>query len=398
MKKILYALCLSSCALLYPFDHLTSVPITSAETYNERNVEFQLTNTGSSSSDLTNVVTSINSLSDSQQRNALNKLSGEQFANIIQINQVASQQFMRRMYDTVRFDSLGLQCGQNCDQFRIWSAIGGGQATLRKSHHSKGFKLDNANFAVGVLKPLNFCFLKSWLTVGAAVSYERDNIRFDQGGKDNLGENWQGALYYMWNNCHFYSFSATILGNDFIRIKRPINFGTTPVTTIHRRARSRARITQWTSYSEIGMNLNYNCLYFQPFLGIEYASYRRHALSEHHAHSVSLHIRGKSVCATIGRAGVHLTMNLPCWNLLLSGDLAYRYRFNLHRETIRANFKECGSEYRVRGVRLTRNGVEGALNLSKCFCDCWQAYLEVAGEKWSRYSAWNVSGGLNFTW
>ena len=148
----------------------------------------------------------------------------------------------------------------------------------------------------------------------------------------------------------------------------------------------------------MGLNLNCSCLYVQPFVGIEYAFYRRHALSEHHSRDVGLHIRGKNVSASIGRLGVHLTTNLPCWDLFLTGDLAWRYRFNFLQERIKARFQEFGHEFRIKGARQKPNGIEGAINIAKCFCNCWQAYVEVAGEKWDRYSAWNVSGGVGLTW
>ena len=230
-------------------------------------------------------------------------------------------------------------------------------------------------------------FLNSWLTVGLAGSYERDNIHFNLSGRGRAN-NWQGAFYYMWNNCHFYSFSATILGSDCIRIRRPVI----------NRIRSRARITQWTSYSEVGLNLNCNCFYIQPFVGFEYAFYRRHALSEHRTNSLGLHVRGKNVSATISRLGLHLTTGLPWWGLFVSGDIAWRCRLNFLQERIKTYFKDFGSEFRVKGVHQKPHGIEGALNIAKCFCDRWTTYVEVAGERWSRYSAWNVSGGLGVNW
>lgn len=393
MKKIiktLLTISFGACALFYPQEKLMS-ELTTAETYNERNVQYHL-NHIVTDPDAAFVIAYLNTLDPSTQRAALNDLSGEQYANLIQSNQAASQQFMRRMYDSVRYESLGLCCGQNCDQWRVWSALGGGQVFQRKSYGAKGFRMDDVNVAFGVEKPLNFCFLNSWLTIGAAGSYESDDLHFNQGGHGK-GNNWQGAIYYMWNNCRYYSFSATILGTDCIKIRRPIDFG-----FIDRRTHSRTRITQWTSYSEIGLNYNCSCLYIQPFFGIEYAFYRRHALSEHHADALNLHIRGKNVSATIGRLGVHLTTSLPCWDLFLSGDLAWRWRFNFLQERIRARFREFGGEFRIKGPHQKSNGVEGALVLGKNFCDCWQAYVEVAGERWERYAAWNVSGGLSVTW
>lgn len=393
MKKTLltlFTICLSSCAIISPFDKLFS--INSAVTYNERHVEKQL-NGQFLPQEVTDIVADISLRSRSEQRRLLNDLSGEQYANLIQTNQVSSQQFMRRMFDAVRYDSLGLHCGQNCDPFKFWSAIGGGQAFLRSSHGAKGFRLSDFNIAVGAQKPLNFCFMNSWLTVGLAADYEYDDIRFRRRGHGK-GNNWQGAFYYMWNNCRFYSFSATILGSDCIKVRRHIN-----LRFFHRNPRSKARITQWTSYSEAGLNLQCRCVYVQPFLGVEYAFYRRHALSEKRRfHFLNLHVRGKNVSATIGRLGVHLTTALPCWDLFLSGDLAWRFKFNFLQERIKAHFREFGREFRIKGPHQKTNGVEGALYLSKCFCERWQTYIELAGERWDRYSAWNLAGGVELVW
>ncbi len=102
--------------------------------------------------------------------------------------------------------------------------------------------------------------------------------------------------------------------------------------------------------------------------------------------------------ATIGRLGVHLTTNLPWWGLFMSADLAWRCRFNFLQERFKAHFKDFGSEFRIKGPHQKPHGIEGALNIAKCFCDRWETYVEVAGEKWSRYSAWNVSGGVSVAW
>lgn len=385
----LFTVCLSTCALLYPWGNLSSA--ISADTYNERHVLHQLSSP-ILPLEVSVAVAELNTLSPSEQRHVLNDLSGEQYTNLIQANQVASQQFMRRMYQPVRYDSLGLHCGQNCDQIQVWTAIGGGQSFQRNSHGAKGYRLYDYNIAFGAQKPLNFCFLNSWLTVGVAGSYERDHIRFKEDGHGR-GNNWQGAIYYMWNNERFYSFSATIIGTDCVRVRRPIEFGTFDL-----KAKGKARITQWTSYSEVGLNLCCESFYIQPFVGVEYAAYRRHALSEKHAAPFNLHVRGKYVSATIGRVGAHLTTNLPWWGLYLTADAAWRFRFNFLQERIQANFREFGSRFRVKGVHQKPHGVEGAINIAKTFCDCWQTYVEVAGEKWDRYSAWNVSGGVTLAW
>lgn len=394
MKKIVNSMlcCLAACAVLYPMGEV-SAAITSAKTYNERHVQRQL-NSLIVPLEIGLVNAALALLPVDEQRKALSDMSGEQYANVIQTNQTASQHFMRRMYDSVRFDTLGLQCGQNCDNLcDSWLAIGGGQSFQRNSHGAKGYRNSDFNITLGATKPLNFCLFDSWLTVGLAANYQRDWIKFKQGGRGHA-DNWQGALYYMWNNECFYSFSATILGSDCIRVRRPIDIN----NIFSFKARSKVRITQWTSYSEIGLNYNWDCIYIQPFAGIEYAFYRRHALSEHGADSLNLHVRGKNVSATIGRFGVHLTTNLPCWDVLLAADLAWRTRFNFLQERIHGNFEDFGSRFRIKGPHQKSNGFEGSLLASKCFCDLVQTYVEFSGEVWDRYYAYNITLGANLAW
>lgn len=124
----LFNICLGTCAFFYPLEEINAV-ITSAETYNERHVANQLnialTELPLLPPALAAELLLINALPASAQRAVLNDLSGEQYANLVQANQVDSQQFMRRMYDAVRFDSLGLCCGQNCNEFDTWASVGG---------------------------------------------------------------------------------------------------------------------------------------------------------------------------------------------------------------------------------------------------------------------------------
>jgi outer membrane autotransporter protein len=393
MKKTsitLLNICLGVSALFYPTDKVSAV-ITGAQTYNERHTQDALNSPllAPTAIGIENAI--ISAQSADQQRDTLNDISGEQYANIIQSNQIASQQFMRRMYEPVRYDSLGLRCGQNCDEWNVWGAVGGGQAELKNSKSAKGYKLNDWNVAFGAQKPINFCMFDSWLTVGVAGYYERDDIKFRQNGRGH-GDNWQGGLYYMWNNDRFYSFAATIIGTDKVHVKRHIN-------SLELTARGRARTTQWTSYSEIGYNLCYNCIYVQPFAGIEYAWYRRHGLTEHGASPLNLHVRGKEFSSTIGRFGVHLTANLPYWDgILVSGDLAWRTRFNFLTERFQASFRHFSHpRFRIHGAHVKPNGFEGSLTLAKCFCDYYQGYVQIEGQAWDRYSTWDLSAGVNAT-
>jgi outer membrane autotransporter protein len=389
MKKsvmTLFNICLGVSAMLCPFGNASA-----ADTHNQRNVRDALDIAALTSPELAADAALIASLPPANQAIALDSLSGEQFANVIQINQVSSQQFMRRMYDSVRYETLGLNCGQNCDEYSVWGAIGGGEASQKSSHGAKGYRLDDWNISFGAYKPIDFCFLDSWLTVGVAGSYERDDVRFKNHGRGH-NDNWQGAIYTSWICQDFYSFSANIIGAAQNFIKRPVSI----VTGSVQHARSRARSTQWTSYSEIGYNLCWDCLYIQPFAGIEYAWYRRHALSEHGAAEKNLHIRGRDTSATTGRFGVHLTTNLPTWGILVSGDLAYRARFSFLREHFKGSFEGHNHpRFHIHGPSQKPSGFEGALTFAKCFCDTYHGYIEIAGEQWSRYSAWNLSGGIS---
>lgn len=389
--KTLLTICLSSCTLVCPLGNLMSASF-SASTYNERHVAQQWNSTSTVAADEALVIDNLSNLSSKEQREALNDFSGEQYANLIQPNQTASQTFIRRMYQPILNDSLGLQCGENCDEYRAWGAVGGGQSRLHNSHGAKGYRMDNFNITFGAQKPLNLNFLNSWLTVGIAGSYEKDHIHFKQNGRGK-GNNWQGAIYYMWNNPHFYSFSGTILGADCVRVKRSIDVG-----NLTRKAKGKARVSEWASFTELGLNLGYENFYVQPFARLEHASYRRHALSEHGAQSLNLHVRGKNISASVGYLGTHLSTNLPWWELHLNADAAWKYRFNLLQERFQAHFKNLGSQFRIKGVHQKTSGFEGSVNIAKTFYNCWQGYVEFSGEVWDRFSAWNLAGGVTVTW
>ena len=365
-----------------------------ARTSNEQNVANQIDSIKNPTPAEIALLDSIASLSFDQIRNALNQLSGEQYTSLIDLSEITGRRFLRELYDPIRFNALNREyrdpCGESTS-LEVWTDFQGGRDFLRGDSNSKGFSGHHYDYAIGAQQ----YYGQDW-TFGMAANYEHDELTFALGGNAQLNTG-QAAIYGAYNRSFFYLLSDLVVGYSSCSVKRRIVFGTTDLT-----ARGNGHIYQGVAYAEGGINLHGSGFLVQPFVGVEVGSYRFSEINETGTGVVDLTIHGHSVVSPFSRLGLHVTTEQPlsgiCDAIYLSLDVAWLHRFRRDDGNIHVLFQDFGSEFVIDGTHLRRGGFEGALQLSHPFCDIYNLYVEISGQRWDRFATLAGTVGIQAVW
>ena len=85
-------------------------------------------------------------------------------------------------------------------------------------------------------------------------------------------------------------------------------------------------------------------------------------------------------------------------NLSLSIDLAWQYRHTSLGNSIRERFDLFGTPFVIKGLPLCRSSIDAAATITAVVGKNWEIFIDAAGERWSKASAYNFLGGVKFTW
>jgi fibronectin-binding autotransporter adhesin len=376
-----------------------------ANSNNRKKVAEKLDDITKPNDEQTSFINKLLSIPHDEIRDALDLMSGEQYANLILANQRSTQQFMRRLFNPVRNASFSEECNQLCcNEFKVWTDIGGGKSFQKGGKKANGYEMQNFNVTLGAHRSMNDWFMESgWLqfvpskclsgwTVGAAVSYDHQSLDFNLGGDSTLHTT-QGALYALVTGEWYYAFMNVILGYNTGKLNRPLKFG-----EIDYAAHSKPKIFQAAASYEFGLNEIYYCnTCIQPFGSIETGHYNFSNIKESGAHPVNLKVKSQNLNLTNSRLGLHITSVSDIdssWEFAL--DLAWNHLFKFHNR-LKESF-EFGEKFSVKGPKPGLNGLEAAFTIFKNIDNYMQVYADVMGERWKNYSNFDLSLGLSINW
>ena len=287
------------------------------------------------------IIDTIMDLSDSNATRAFQQLSAQQYTNILTLAEMTNQQFIRRLYDPLRSIVTDHNCYDDCwccsccdcgywdcrnrdcsccdcgycdsDCGESWIEAGAARSFFKGNECVRGSKSKGYQITFGHQKRLDRCW-----TVGAAGSYEHDNISYNLSGRNKVNT-FFGALYGLYRPCSYYVLGDLAFGYSNQRLKRHIDIGSIRCTT-----RGKPKVFSSTLYVEAGKDIDCQCrfLLIQPFVGLDASYYRRNRVHEHGISPLNMQISDKSYGTLHSRLGVHLTTHrLRC--LVVSVDLAW---------------------------------------------------------------------------
>ena len=380
--------------LTYDLQHVYLTLLTdiasAAETSNQIAVANQLDSITDPTTEQSLVLSTLVDLSPSEIQAALDDLGGFQHTFDAITTIMINRQFIRRLYDPLRSIVTTVPdccCAPRCDDFTVWLESGGTFTHINKNQYTTHFKSDGYEITGGIQK--TFC--SDW-TLGVAGSYENDQFHFTEHAGNGNSSTWLVGLYGLYRPSIFYGLVDFAFGQSNNSLYRHIHVG-----DLYYKAHSKPKISQFTFYGEVGVDLPWKTILLQPFFGVEAGAYRRNHITEYQPEGFGLSVHSKDFNQTSIRLGVHLTADI-CDVVDISLDVAWDRYLSGNHNSITDEFESFGTADRIKGVDLNVNSVDYALTLSTLLCDRWRLYVEGSGETWSNANQYNVLGGFTFSW
>lgn len=355
-------------------------------------------------SEIFSAIDGILALSDPDAQFVLDQLSAQQYTNILLNAELTSQQFIRRLYDPIRsivssncrfVPNCGCcSCFCNCCNYgfpnscaQTWIEAGAERSRFKRRDHIHGFNSKGYEITFGQQYQLD----NIW-TVGAAGSYQHDQIHYKLGGKGKA-ETFFGGLYGLYRPEQFYILSDLAFGYGRQKVKRHIDIGATRHV-----AKSKPNVFSSTLYVEAGLNFDCPChLMVQPFVGIDLSYFRRSRIHEHGSSLFNMIVSRKSYRTAHSRLGVHLTtQGIRCF--VVSVDFAWQYRIAGQGHSIHERFADFGNAFTISGARLRRSSFDGAINLTIPIRKHCELFVELSGQKWQRATTYSALAGVKIAW
>ncbi len=359
-----------------------------AFTRNQRSVARQIDDIFDPSSGLQDVLQNLVTLSPDRLNEALDQLSGEQYAALFQISQLSNRRFLRDLYGPLLFGRPFQDdcCIRNCcDDIEIWQTVHYGRSFLKGNHEAHGFKDRSIDATLGVQLAIDDC-----LKAGIAVFYENDHVNFNLDGRARVNVI-RGALYGIYQNECLYGLANAVFGYSHFNVKRDIEFA-----DIERRAHAVPKVYDTSFYFEGGLNYAVTeCLKLQPFFGAEGGYYWHNHFEENGAHSLDLEAKRKLLWAFNTRLGLRATTTVSC-DIVLSADVAWLHWYSQDDNKIRLRFEEFGRSFNIRGPKQKRDAVDGSIYIGKRFCDSLTLFARAFGERSENFSSYNAEIGFDF--
>jgi len=363
-----------------------------AITRNQRAVAGQIDNlTGATAAQL-QLINAIANLPQGAARDALTSLSGYQHTFDLLTTGIINRQFIRRLYDPLRFivtrtpDCCCDPCC--CNEFSIWLEGGGSQTHISGNRNAPGLNLNGWELTLGLQD--TFC---QNFTVGVAGSFDHENYHFKNNNGSGHSDTWFVGAYGLYRPTCFYGLLDFAWGFSSNDLSRRIHLGGFSTHAI-----SHPNTHQFTFYGELGVDFCACNLLIQPFFGVETNLYRRRHVREHNSNNWGLNVRQREHNNTYLRVGSHFTntCQLP-GNIDISVDLAWNGRLNCGNNKVRVQFNDFGTPFNVRGIKLD-SSVDYAITLSTDYCCCWRFYLQGSGETWNHAQEFGYLAGIEYKW
>lgn len=376
--------------LRYDAKHVYLILGTDFEAYgdtdNQRNTAEQIDSIRNPSEELQAFLQGLITLTPSQLRDALDELSGVQYASLFPTLQQASERFYRGINLPIR---LG-QCGCNpdpCQCVEVWGDIQYGRSCTKKDSNAHGYKGQNISGFIASQVKASPC-----VNLGAALFYENDIIRSNLNGKTRM-DTVMGSLFGSVQACNCYFLTDFIGGYSHNNVSRHIDFSDVDINP-----RGHPRIYNFTSYTEVGCTTpSCWCMCWQPFIGAELGYYHLNKFKEGSGNPVGLEGKSQDYKSCDSFVGVRLK-TAGIWGVDFAAEVSWQHRYNTSGNKIKLEFQDFGDAFNIKGPKQTRDAVVLSLLSSFNICNDIRILAEAYGEKWEKYGNYSFGLGLDVKW
>ena len=359
---------------------------TIATTYNEQQVANQLVTIANPTAEELAVMTTLMALPSTQQSQALDQMSAQQYATLLISSEQSTRSFLRRLYDPLRPFTTGALCPCHCG-VDVWGMGGWERSSYGDETNADGFISTGYEVSLGG----QICLQPQWV-VGAGITYEKGYFDYHVGGT-GTGHTILGAIYALYRPERFYVMADLVMGGSKQSIHRPIEIG-----SIHYRKYGKPVMFQSALYVESGVDCWYENMLFQPFIGLECGYYDRFRFREKNSDSfLSVAVNGKSSGNVNSRLGCHFSSEwYTCLSLAI--DAAWQCRMISLDHNISEQFTTFGDTFQIKGIPMPYNSIDGAVKFSYKPTNSLMIYFEALGQRWKKDSFYSFIGGIECTW
>ncbi len=313
--------------------------------------------------------------------------TGQQYTYLTPISKYNNERFSQQIYNAVRPWIKPCTTFEPGSFIQPWFQIEKGVNTSNNDHKMNGVKNDTLDFVLGAHIP----FENSTL-IGIALAYDDGNIHFKNGGGSSTLKVWQGALYAAASQPEFYAFGDAIFAGSNGHSRRRIQYD-----LVNETATSSPSAHHGMVYAEFGLNnYSFNAL-IQPFIAFEFGWNRCNSITESGTGSLDLQVSDKTTKIFDIYLGSHFTTLLGK-TVSISADLAWHHRYGTNTFNIQTRFLSGGPCAFVKGTEIGKDAIEGAVTISTTLCNQFTLFAELAGERWSNFSAISLDLGVSLLW
>jgi outer membrane autotransporter protein len=324
------------------------------------------------------------------------QMSGQQYTSLFTSTEIINRQFIRRLYDPLRF-LISNPCSCNEEVYELcssrgidaWAEGSGGRSFLDGNKNAQGFKMSGYEVSIGAQKRFTPCW-----TFGAGGCYAMNHIDYNVGGGSKINTV-LGAVYALYRPEGYYALADVTFGSSKNDIHRRVNFNLPQHDYL---LKNKPNISQVAFYGEAGFDWLCNCVLVQPFVGLEANRFKRSCGIDHGYAPLRLIYSKKEITNAYSRLGFHLTTPENCYDLTFAFDLAWQYRLNSAHNSLEVRFDKFGTPFTITGIPDERNSLGMGFTVWSEIFEGWTMYLEASGERWKRVSTYVFTGGLFFKW
>jgi fibronectin-binding autotransporter adhesin len=339
-------------------------------------------------------------LSPSLATSAFDHMTAAQYSMLILSAESSTHQFIRRLYDPLRFilatrppiavDDCGGDGG--CSLFNdlnieYWGEVSYNRGRINGNCNSRGCSLNDFETSIGVHKRFN----SRW-TAGLAISYDINYLNFSLSGKGNQ-HSLLGGIYALYRPYAYYFLGDFVFGTTKGHMRRSIRINPNVYT-----AKGHSHLFQGAFYGEFGKDWLLCSLLVQPFVGVELGYYKTRAISESGAGLLDMAVKGNLFYNALSSLGVHISTLEEEMDMLLALDLAWVYRMTSTETVMRQSFQNFGSTFTVNGPSFRRNSFEITAYASKPLDEYWEIYGELTSRIWAKSHSYSLIAGARAQW
>lgn len=327
-------------------------------------------------------------LNDTAYRDALNQLSGDQYAGYVQGLRNQSLQINGLVANQLdcAVSVKGLQnCRERDGQIRVWGLAQYNDVSVDSDINAPGYDSNNWSALLGV------DYTTGGFTVGAFGGYRETKMDFTRNNGQINADGWQLGLMASYDTGTYYGRIIGSYSDLNGTSSRTINILTTAGTLA---GKPDAQVT--SLYGEVGGRFQFGAAWLTPFLALDYAHVKLKGFTETGVPGANLAFDSQSENQTSLLAGLKIAGNFG--GIVPEAKVAWRHDLNTRMFGVDTRFADApaGSDFRVLAPSTSRSSVVAGASLAAELNERFTGRIGYQGRFAKQVSDHAIYGSVTF--